>query len=188
MVHLQQLKGMQSSKQDMWKRYDLSIESIRKGYLFRENSGTEPPRINICWAPPGLKTSFKPSIVYMFMKDVVLTIDFTNVRKTVMTWHIIPFSSRGKHVRAILISSMVIGFSIIPVSVCRSWPINPHPAWIVIGIPVQTNPYILRYFRRECLLFGLWCHHGKLRTHSFTGRFCSVPVRTPRRDFIAGTL
>ena len=35
-VHLQQLKGMQSSKQGMWKGYHLSIEVIRKGYLFRE--------------------------------------------------------------------------------------------------------------------------------------------------------
>ena len=129
-----------------------------------------------------LKVSIKHTIV------VSPTLGFTKVLKTMGTWQIIPFSSRGKHVRAILISSMVIGFSITPVSICRSWSINPHPAWIVIGIPVQTNPYILRYFRRECLLFGLWCHHGKLRTHSFTGRFCSVPVRTPRRDFIAWTL
>ena len=36
-VHLQQLKGMQSSKQGMWKGYHLSIEGIRKGYFFREN-------------------------------------------------------------------------------------------------------------------------------------------------------
>ena len=129
-----------------------------------------------------LKVSIKHTIV------VSPTLGFTKVLKTMGTWQIIPFSSRGKHVRAILISSMVIGFSITPVSICRSWSINPHPAWIVIGIPVQTNPYILRYFRRECLLFGLWCHHGKLRTHSFTGRFCSVPVRAPRRDFIAWTL
>ena len=27
-------KGMQSSKQGMWKGYHLSIEGIRKGYLF----------------------------------------------------------------------------------------------------------------------------------------------------------
>ena len=132
--------------------------------------------------PGTLKVSIKHTIV------VSPTLGFTKVLTTMGTWRIIPFSSRGKHVRAIFISSMVIGFSITPVSVRRSWSINPHPAWIVIGIPVQTNPYILRYFRRECLLFGLWCHHGKLRTHSFTGRFCSVPVRTPRRDFIAWTL
>ena len=35
-VHLQQLKGMQSSKQVMCKGYYLSIEGVRKGYLFRE--------------------------------------------------------------------------------------------------------------------------------------------------------
>ena len=35
-MHLQQLKGMQSSKQGMWKGYHLSIEGIWKGYLFRE--------------------------------------------------------------------------------------------------------------------------------------------------------
>ena len=33
-VHLLQLKGMKSSKQGMWKGYHLSIEGIRKGYLF----------------------------------------------------------------------------------------------------------------------------------------------------------
>ena len=33
-VHLQQLKGMQSSKEDMWKGCHLLIESIRKGYRF----------------------------------------------------------------------------------------------------------------------------------------------------------
>ena len=32
----QQLKGMQSSKQGMWKGYYLSIERIWKGYLFHE--------------------------------------------------------------------------------------------------------------------------------------------------------
>ena len=45
----------------MWKGYHLSIESIRKGYLFVKNGilkgkgldlGAEPPRINICWVPP----------------------------------------------------------------------------------------------------------------------------------------
>ena len=35
-VHLQQVKGMQSSKQGMWKGYHLSIEGTRKGYRFRE--------------------------------------------------------------------------------------------------------------------------------------------------------
>ena len=35
-MHLQQLKGMQSSKQVMWKGHQLSIEGIRKVYLFRE--------------------------------------------------------------------------------------------------------------------------------------------------------
>ena len=33
---IQQLKGMQSSKQGMWKEYHLSIEGIQKGYLFRD--------------------------------------------------------------------------------------------------------------------------------------------------------
>ena len=36
-MHLQQFTGMQSSKQGIWKGYHLSIERIRKGYLFREN-------------------------------------------------------------------------------------------------------------------------------------------------------
>ena len=132
--------------------------------------------------PGTLKVSIKHTIV------VSPTLGFTKVLTTTGTWLIIPFSNRGIHVRAILISPLVIGFSITPVSVCSSWSINPHPAWIVIGVPVQTNPYIFRYLRRECLLLNLWCHHGKLRTHSFTGRFCSVPVRAPRRDFIAWTL
>ena len=35
-VHLQQLKGMQNSKQGMCKGYYLSLEGIRKEYLFRE--------------------------------------------------------------------------------------------------------------------------------------------------------
>ena len=35
-VHLQQLQGMQSSKQGMRKGYHLSIEGVRKGYHFRE--------------------------------------------------------------------------------------------------------------------------------------------------------
>ena len=36
-MHLQQSKGIQSSKQDMWKGNHLSlIEDIRKGNLFRE--------------------------------------------------------------------------------------------------------------------------------------------------------
>ena len=33
-LHLQQLKGLQSSKRGMWKGYHLSIEGIRKGYPF----------------------------------------------------------------------------------------------------------------------------------------------------------
>ena len=32
-VHIQQFKGMQSSKQCLWKGYHFSIEGIRKGYL-----------------------------------------------------------------------------------------------------------------------------------------------------------
>ena len=53
----QQLKGMQSSKQGMCKGYHLSIEGIRKGYLFCKkwyikgkglDLGAEPPGINIC--------------------------------------------------------------------------------------------------------------------------------------------
>ena len=35
-MHLQQLRGMQSSKQGMWKGYYLSIEGVRKGYLLSE--------------------------------------------------------------------------------------------------------------------------------------------------------
>ena len=36
-MHLQQSKGIQSSKQDMWKGNHLSlIEDIQKGNLFRE--------------------------------------------------------------------------------------------------------------------------------------------------------
>ena len=33
-VHLQQLKGMQSSKRGMWKRYHLAVEGIQRGCLF----------------------------------------------------------------------------------------------------------------------------------------------------------
>ena len=58
-MHLQQLKGIQRSKQGTWNGYCLPIEGIRKGYLFREklrakglDLGTEPPRINIWWVPP----------------------------------------------------------------------------------------------------------------------------------------
>ena len=62
-MHLQQLKGMQGSKQGMRKEYHLSIEGIQKGYLFREkwyikgkglDLGAEPPCINICRVPPGI--------------------------------------------------------------------------------------------------------------------------------------
>ena len=35
-MHLQQLREMQSSKQGLWEGYHLSIEGIRKGYLFLE--------------------------------------------------------------------------------------------------------------------------------------------------------
>ena len=70
MIDLQQLKGMQSSKQGMWKGYHLSIEGIQKGYLFHEkwyikgkglDLGAEPPHPNICWvlpSPPGHWFSF----------------------------------------------------------------------------------------------------------------------------------
>ena len=49
---------MQSSKQGMWKGYHLSIEGVRKGYLFREKKGkgldlgAKPLPIKICWVPP----------------------------------------------------------------------------------------------------------------------------------------
>ena len=33
-IHLQQLKGIKSSKLGLWKGYHLSIEGIRKGFLF----------------------------------------------------------------------------------------------------------------------------------------------------------
>ena len=45
---------MQSSKQGIWKEYHLSVEGMRKGYLFREKwyvkivSGWISGRINIC--------------------------------------------------------------------------------------------------------------------------------------------
>jgi len=61
-MHLQQLKGMQSSKQGMWKGYHLSIEGIRKGYLFREkwylkkgkalDLGAGPPHTKMLSTPP----------------------------------------------------------------------------------------------------------------------------------------
>ena len=53
-MHLQQFTGMQSSKRGIWKGYHLSIERIRKGYLFREKCyrkgywvgpRSRPPRI-----------------------------------------------------------------------------------------------------------------------------------------------
>ena len=59
---------MPSSKQGMWKGYHLSIEGIRRGYLFREkwyikgkgmDRVVEPPRINICWVPPGYNDAIK---------------------------------------------------------------------------------------------------------------------------------
>ena len=58
-MYLQQLKGMQSSKQGMWKGYwyHLTIEGVRKGYLFREikgkglDLGAKPLPIKICWVP-----------------------------------------------------------------------------------------------------------------------------------------
>ena len=59
---LQQLKGMQSSKQGMWKGYHLSIEGIRKGYLFRKKwyikgqgfrpQGRTSPYKNLLSTPP----------------------------------------------------------------------------------------------------------------------------------------
>ena len=56
---------MQSSKQDMWKGYRLSIEGIRRGIFYVKNGiskgkgldlGAEPPRIRICWVPPGIRS------------------------------------------------------------------------------------------------------------------------------------
>ena len=59
---------MYSSKQGMWKGYYLSIEGIRKGYLFCKkwyikvkglDLGAEPPGINICWVlPPPPETMY----------------------------------------------------------------------------------------------------------------------------------
>ena len=54
-VHLQQLKGLQISKQGMWKGYHFSTEGIRKGYIkgvYKKKAkeldlGAEPPRIKI---------------------------------------------------------------------------------------------------------------------------------------------
>ena len=48
---------MQSSKQGMLKGYHLSIEGIRKGYLFREKKGGASPYKHLLSTPPppGLK-------------------------------------------------------------------------------------------------------------------------------------
>ena len=52
---------MQSFKQGMWKGYNLSVEGIRKGYLFckkwcKKGEGLdlreEPPSVKLCWVPP----------------------------------------------------------------------------------------------------------------------------------------
>ena len=60
-VRLQHLKGMQRSKLVMWKGYHLSLEGIRKGYLFYQkwhikgkglDLGAEPPGIKLCCAYP----------------------------------------------------------------------------------------------------------------------------------------
>ena len=54
-MHLQQLKGMQSSKQGMWKGHHLSTEGIWKGYLFLEN-------IKICWVIPQVDAVEGPGV------------------------------------------------------------------------------------------------------------------------------
>ena len=60
--HLQQLKGMQSSKWGKWKGYHLSKEGIREGYLFHEKwhikgygfgpRGGVSPHKNLLSTPP----------------------------------------------------------------------------------------------------------------------------------------
>ena len=54
-------KQKNNFKLSMWKRYHLSIEIIKKGYLFcqewyikgcGEDRGAEPTRIKLCWSPP----------------------------------------------------------------------------------------------------------------------------------------
>ena len=58
-VRLQQLRGVQSFKQGVWKGYHLSIWGIRKGYLFYQKwlikgvgPRLEPSRIKLCWVTP----------------------------------------------------------------------------------------------------------------------------------------
>ena len=61
-MHLQQLKGMQRSKQGISRGYHLSIEGVRKGYLFREKGlGVGPrDRASLCRhllsTPPRIST------------------------------------------------------------------------------------------------------------------------------------
>ena len=57
-VHLQQLKGMQSSKLGLWKEYHLSIEGMRKRYPSCQGLDLreEPPRIIHYGVPPTLSS------------------------------------------------------------------------------------------------------------------------------------
>ena len=65
-VHLQRLKGIQSSNRGMWKGYhafvNVANRTYRKGVPFLSKmvykrvsggEGAEPHRIKLCWAPPG---------------------------------------------------------------------------------------------------------------------------------------
>ena len=85
-----QLKGMQTSKQGMWKGHHFSIEGIRKGYLFREKNGikngkwldlgAESPRINICWVPSGGAVGvhkWQPVLLLLFVSS-----DYCRIPKT----------------------------------------------------------------------------------------------------------
>ena len=84
-LHLQQLKGLQSSKRSMWKGYHLSIEGIRKGYLFRQkwyvkgkglDLGAEYPP-----PPPGEKPWVPSHCTCTYLVLVVRKRTHTTVRK-----------------------------------------------------------------------------------------------------------
>ena len=66
-MHLQQLKGKQSSRQGMWKGTICQQKVYERVNFFVKNGiykgtglhlGAEPPPINICWVPPPPRSTY----------------------------------------------------------------------------------------------------------------------------------
>ena len=117
-----------------------------------------------------------------------LTSGLTNVRKWMWASSIIPFPFMYLRVHFCTLLVKTVWFSSIPVNVSWTWTVNPQPARLVLGIPVQTNPRCFWYFWGKRLKFSLWIYHHEIGTECFTGRFCCSPIQNLGRNFVTGTL